>query len=193
MKSFSNFLTLAVPAAAILACALPVSATVVAIGKFQSKEAAITAKGGFEIREEKGAFRLVIGGDFVVSEGPDLYFTFNPLPASQVTGSNAKTYALRIDPKVAALSGAQSYDLPSGFDASKYGSLLVHCWQFNHLYAVAAVEKPAASALRMPSAAYALRAPGRDGGRFWSTRGTGRSEARDLRGAVRGSGNASVP
>jgi hypothetical protein len=136
------------------ASAWPAGAGVIASGTFQSKEAGIAAKGDFEIEEIGGKFKLVIKSGFQVSEGPDLFFAFNPLPASQVTGSNAKTDALRIDPALKSLSGAQTYDLPDDFNVDGYATLIVHCWKYNHLYAAAAVKKSAGTALRPGTAGH---------------------------------------
>lgn len=130
------------------AAAAPRAATVLATGTFLSKESGIAAKGAFEVVEDGGKFKLLVKGDFQVSEGPDLFFAFHPLAAPAVTGSNAKTGALRVDPGLSALSGAQSYDLPANFDIKAYGSLIVHCWKYNHLYAAGAVVKSAPSSVR---------------------------------------------
>jgi hypothetical protein len=187
--------------AAALASAAPAVAATIATGTFQSKESGITASGDFEIQETAGKFKLVIKSDFQVSEGPDLFFTFNPLPAAQVTGANAKTYALKIDPQLAALKGAQSFDLPADFAVEKYQSLLIHCWKYNHLYAAAAVKKEASMALgegsRRPAQAAGVGGPrgngfrlGREDGRLWTVQDkagsrrfdfTGRSEALPIR------------
>lgn len=147
MKPGTALLTILI-AFSLGAIAAP-AATVLATGTFQSKEAGIAAKGAFEVVEDGGKRKLLIKGDFQVSEGPDLYFVFHPLAAAAVTGANAKAGALRIDPKLAALSGAQSYELPAGFDVAAYGSLIVHCWKYNHLYAAAALVKTVPSSLRI--------------------------------------------
>lgn len=110
-------------------------AGVVATGTFQSKESGLIAGGAFEIQEYAGKYTLVIKSDFKVSEGPDLYFAFHPLAQASINGGNAKTGTFRVDPMLRSLNGAQSYEIPSGFDPSKYKSIIIHCWKFNHLYA----------------------------------------------------------
>lgn len=171
MKAFYALLITLIPVVA--------GATVVGAGTFQSKEAGITAKGGFEVRQEGYAYTLVIQSDFQVSEGPDLYFAFHPLPAAQVTGGNAKTMALRVDPGLSALNGAQTYKLPDGFDVSMYGSLIVHCWKYNHLYAAAVLQKPAPTGIAFPQVGGRLPEKGVKirSGVAW-TRGSGRYDAR---------------
>lgn len=114
---------------------------VIASGTFQSKEAGLIAAGAFEIHEDGGSHTLVVKSDFKVSEGPDLFFAFHPLASAAITGSNAKTDALRVDPMLRSLSGAQTYGIPAGFDPSKYRSLVIHCWKFNHLYAAGTLIK----------------------------------------------------
>lgn len=125
--------------------ALAAANTLVSTGSFQSKESGLVAKGAFEIREEGGKHILAVKAGFQVSEGPDLYFAFHPLAAAAVTGGNAKTGALRVEPMLRSLSGAQAYELPAGFDPSKYRSLIIHCWKFNHLYGAGALEQPPTS------------------------------------------------
>lgn len=133
------------------AAGAPRAATVLATGAFQTKESGIAARGAFEVVEDGGKYKLIVKGDFQVSEGPDLYFAFHPLGAPAVTGGNAKTGALRVDPGLRALSGAQSYDLPAGFDIKAYASLIVHCWKYNHLYAAGAVIQSAPSSVKRQS------------------------------------------
>ncbi|MDQ3003597.1 MAG: DM13 domain-containing protein [Fibrobacterota bacterium] len=136
----------------LLTLAAQAGAAVIATGTFQSKEVGIAAAGNFEIEETGGKFMLVIKADFQVSEGPDLFFVFNPLAAAQVTEANAKTNALKIDPELKSLKGAQTYPLPDDFDLAKYASLIVHCWKYNHLYAAATV-KPSAVTVLSPGKA----------------------------------------
>lgn len=119
----------------------PIMAGVVASGTFQSKEAGLIAAGAFEIHEDGGRHTLVVKSDFKVSEGPDLFFAFHPLASAAITGSNAKTNALRVDPMLRSLSGAQTYEIPAGFDPSRYRSLVIHCWKYNHLYAAGTLNK----------------------------------------------------
>lgn len=126
-------------------------AGVLATGTFQSKEAGLIAAGAFEIREDGGKYTLVVKSDFKVSEGPDLFFAFHPLAAAAITGSNAKTNAFRVDPMLRSLSGAQTYEIPEGFDLSRFQSVVIHCWKFNHLYAAGALKKAETpSALKTP-------------------------------------------
>jgi len=117
----------------------PALAGVVATGTFQSKENGLEAAGSFEILESGGKHVLSVKSDFRIASGPDLNFAFHPLQAAQVTGANAKTNSLRIT-KLKSLSGAQTYDLPLEYEPGKYPSLIIHCWQFNHLYAAGTVK-----------------------------------------------------
>ena len=126
-------------------------AGVIATGTFQSKESGLIAAGAFEIQEYGGKFTLVVKSDFKVSEGPDLFFAFHPLASASITGSNAKTNAFKVDPKLRNLSGAQTYEIPAGFDVTKYQSIVIHCWQYNHLYAAGALKKADPSALKPAS------------------------------------------
>lgn len=142
----------------------PALAGVVATGNFLSKESGLVAQGAFEIREEAGRHSLVVKAGFQVSEGPDLYFAFHPLAAAQIHGGNAKAGALRVEPMLRALDGAQAYELPAGFDPAKYRSLLIHCWKFNHLYGAGALEQaPTALGVGLPGALVPARKAKRRG------------------------------
>lgn len=146
--------------------ASPLRADVIASGTFVTKESGIEAKGAFEVRKADGKFSLVIKDDFRVSEGPDLYFAFHPLAWAQITGSNAKTSALRVEPGLKSLAGAQSYALPDDFDAGKYPTLIVHCWKYDHLYAAASVTKAAATAIASVTPKVPSEPVARNGFRF---------------------------
>jgi hypothetical protein len=167
--------TLTLITAMTLAAAEVPRAGVLATGTFQSKEAGLIAGGSFEIREEGGTLSLAVQPDFKVSEGPDLYFAFHPLAASAVTGGNAKSGAVRVDPGLRSLSGAQTYALPSGLDLAQFKSVVIHCWKFNHLYAAAVLKPSAATAIRP------LPSRGKDGNRN-VTLGTARGTAVDAAG-----------
>ncbi len=140
-------LTAAALACSLMLATLPCQAGKIAEGTFISKESSIVAMGTFEVQETNGIFTLVIQSNFHVSEGPDLFFAFNPLLSSQVTGSNAKTSALKVDPGLKSLVGGQTYTLPNNFDLSKYSSLIVHCWKYDHLYATSAITKIAVTSV----------------------------------------------
>jgi hypothetical protein len=124
--------------------------TIIATGSFAPLSPGLFASGAFEIRQDAGKYTLALAGEFKVSDGPDLFLTFNPLPVAKVTGENAKTYSLKITPELRSLQGAQTYDLPGDFAVEKYGSLLIYCWKFDHLYAGGEVKKTAATALAAP-------------------------------------------
>lgn len=144
-------------------------AGVVATGTFQSKESGLIAGGAFEIQEYAGKYTLVIKSDFKVSEGPDLYFAFHPLAQASINGGNAKTGTFRVDPMLRSLNGAQTYEIPAGFDPSKYKSIIIHCWKFNHLYAAGTLNLTPTSLQRaLPGAAAAEQGPAlrRKGGKL---------------------------
>jgi len=165
-------------------------AAVLATGVFQSKEAGLTAMGEFEVQENGGKFQLVVKSDFKVSDGPDLFFVFHPLPADQVTWANAKTLSLKIDPQLAKLSGGQTVDLPNDFNVAKYPSLLVHCWKFNHLYAAGAVKLQAGAAVKPNNARRANASEAgkplirREGGRLLAREGKPDRPAHDFTGRI---------
>ncbi len=138
----------------------PVTGQIRADGVFQSKSNGIQASGGFRIIEEAGSLTLHLLDGFKVSSGPDLYFVLNPADLGAATDNNAKTNALRIEPKLKKLTGVDTYAIPAGTDLSQYKSLLIHCWQFNHLYAGAALNlTPSTALLRVPVLQKTSQAP----------------------------------
>jgi len=68
-----------------------------------------------------------LGSNFKSSDGPDLYvYLGNSKPTRQIG-------------KLRRTSGAQSYKLPSGVDASKYRNVFIHCKRYNHIFGRAKV------------------------------------------------------
>ena len=88
-----------------------------------------------------------LGDDFVTKNGPDLHVLLSPKPLEELTNDNAMQGAL-----VAGLlktsddstffrkmRGAQSFTLPTGTRLSDYRTLVIHCVEFSHLWAGAAL------------------------------------------------------
>ncbi len=117
-------------------------------GDFQVKDAALQVKGGFEVVATDAGVELRMEEGFAVSSGPDLYFTFSPMAAEALTDGNAKDGALKVEPRLKSLSGAQTYALPEDFSAEAYRSLAIHCWNFSHLYAAADLDAPSSASLK---------------------------------------------
>ena len=79
-----------------------------------------TAPGRFTLRLE----------DFSVRNGPDLYVYLSPSADDYTKG------ALELG-RLKATDGAFGYDLPPGVDPREFGSAIIWCKQFSHLFAVA--------------------------------------------------------
>ncbi len=133
---------------ALVLAIIPSHAEKISEGTFKSREGGvIEAMGTFEVQQTSGKFTLMIQSNFKVSDGPDLFFVFSPFDSAQLTGKSPKTSALKVEPGLKSITGAQTYDLPNDFDLTKYSSLLVHCWQYDHLFATAAIKKIAVTSL----------------------------------------------
>jgi len=131
---------------------LSIQAETIATGTFKSKSGGIEASGGFEVTADGNTLKFFTLDNFKMSSGPDLYVVFHPLTSDAVNEGNAKTASFRLD-KLKKNSGKAEYALPAGFDITKWKSVLVHCWQFNHLYSAAAViEFPKPTALNFTNA-----------------------------------------
>jgi electron transfer DM13 len=81
------------------------------------------------IETAPGRFTLRLD-DFSVRNGPDLYVYLSPKADDYARG------ALELG-KLKATDGAFGYDLPAGVDPAGFGSAIVWCKQFSHLFAVA--------------------------------------------------------
>lgn len=84
----------------------------------------ISVTGQAKIYADDGQFRLKLDG-FTISEGPDLkiYLSKTASPDDFVNLGN--------------LTSSTIYDVPQSVDLSVYKFVLIHCQQYNHLFAVA--------------------------------------------------------
>jgi len=84
----------------------------------------ITVAGGVKIYVENNQYKLVLD-DFSISSGPDLkvYLSKADTPNDFVTLGN--------------LTSATVYSIPQSVDVSAYSHVLIHCQQYNHLFAIA--------------------------------------------------------
>lgn len=86
--------------------------------------AGISVTGNAKIYLENNQYKVVLD-DFSVSSGPDLkvYLSKAASPNEFVTLGN--------------LTSATVYAVPQGVDVSAYSHVLIHCQQYNHLFAIA--------------------------------------------------------
>ena len=86
----------------------------------------ISVTGSAKIYVENNVKKVVLE-NFSVSNGPDLkvYLSKNPIPHDFVNLGN--------------LSSAAIYPIPQQIDVAQYNYVLIHCQQYNHLFAVAAL------------------------------------------------------
>lgn len=93
-----------------------------------SPTSGITVNGGAEIRKEKtNSFVALV--NFTISSGPDLkvYLSKKDVPSEFVN--------------LGALeNGKLSYEIPQGVNIEDYPYVLIHCQQYNHLFAIAAIK-----------------------------------------------------
>lgn len=84
------------------------------------------------VEVEPGRYRLRLV-DFSVRNGPDLFVYLSP-----DAGGYADD-ALELG-RLKATDGSFGYDLPDGVDPGRFGSALIWCKQFSHLFAVASFD-----------------------------------------------------
>jgi Electron transfer DM13 len=86
----------------------------------------ISVSGEAKIYIENGQYKVTLQ-DFSVSGGPDLkvYLSKADTPTQFVTLGN--------------LTSQTVYPVPSGIDVADYSHVLIHCQQYNHLFAIAAL------------------------------------------------------
>jgi hypothetical protein len=92
--------------------------------------AGIAVKGNAKIVSDGNAFTLVLDS-FQISTGPDLkvYLSKKETPFEFINLGPLKSVA-----------GNQTYAVPAGADLSIYKYVLIHCQQYNHLFAIAALK-----------------------------------------------------
>ncbi|WP_298146587.1 DM13 domain-containing protein [Flavobacterium sp.] len=86
----------------------------------------ITVSGGAQIYFSEGTYKLQLT-DFSISNGPDLkvYLSQAAVPSNFVNLGN--------------LSAQTVYEIPNSVVVSDYDYVLIHCQQYNHLFAVTAL------------------------------------------------------
>ena len=84
----------------------------------------INVAGQAKIISENGSLKLELS-EFSVSSGPDLkvYLSKSSSPDEFITLGN--------------LTSARIYSIPNGVNFNEYTHVLIHCQQYNHLFAVA--------------------------------------------------------
>ena len=88
--------------------------------------AGISVAGGAEIYFSEGSYKVQLTG-FSISNGPDLkvYLSKSDVPNNFVNLGN--------------LSSQTVYEIPDSVEVADYSHVLIHCQQYNHLFAVAAL------------------------------------------------------
>ena len=88
----------------------------------------INGSGTVKIYLEKNQYKLALE-NYTVESGPDLkvYLSKSNMPNDFVNLGN--------------LNAATVYSIPQGVDLMEYKFVLIHCQQYNHLFAVAALNK----------------------------------------------------
>ena len=86
----------------------------------------ISVTGEAKIYQENDQFKLVLD-NFSLSSGPDLkvYLSKAATPTKFVSLGN--------------LSSQTVYSIPNSVNVAEYSHVLIHCQQYNHLYAIAAL------------------------------------------------------
>ncbi|WP_162126375.1 DM13 domain-containing protein [Flavobacterium phycosphaerae] len=84
----------------------------------------ITVTGEAKIYLENGVYKLQLE-DFTISDGPDLkvYLSKSNTPTDFVNLGN--------------LTSQTVYAIPTSVDVAAYSHVLIHCQQYNHLFAIA--------------------------------------------------------
>jgi hypothetical protein len=86
----------------------------------------ITVQGNVNIYAQGNKYQLQIE-NISITDGPDLkvYLSKSDMPSSFVNLGNFKG------------NGTSVYDIPAQVDVSEYPYVLIHCQQYNHLFAIA--------------------------------------------------------
>lgn len=89
-----------------------------------SPTSGISVSGGLKIYLDNNEYKLMLEG-FTISSGPDLkiYLSKSASPDDFVTLGN--------------LTSARVYVVPQSVSVASYSHVLIHCQQYNHLFAIA--------------------------------------------------------
>jgi len=127
-----------------LAHAAGAAEVVVSKGAFHAGEhaPADTASGSVSlVRLDSGRYELRLGDDFATTNGPDLFIYLSA--AEDPTDDDAVAESDFVDAgKLGSFTGAQSFQLPDGFDPGKFKSVAVWCKQFSVLFGAAPLAAP---------------------------------------------------
>ncbi len=99
------------------------TATLLFTGNFEPTSG-ISVSGAVKIYFDNNQYYVTLN-DFNISSGPDLkvYLSKSNTPNQFVTLGN--------------LTSATNYTVPAGIDVADYSYVLIHCQQYNHLFATA--------------------------------------------------------
>lgn len=97
-------------------------------GLFEA-QSGITVSGKVNIYNYNGQKKLELL-DFSISNGPDLKVYLS-------TSNSANAYI-----NLGALNPEKMYIIPEGADLAAYNYVLIHCQQYNHLFAIAKLNSP---------------------------------------------------
>lgn len=90
-------------------------------GSFKSLRGQRTSGTVTIVKNEAGSIFVRLEEDFSVSSGPDLYVGF---------GNGGRVDEASLVSLLKATSGSQNYELPGGFDVSKYSQVFIYCKAF---------------------------------------------------------------
>lgn len=108
------------------------NSTLLYSGVFEKGPYGNNINGKAEIYEKNGTYTLVFSSDFTVSNGPDLYVYVSKeqQPSSFISLGKLKS-----------VNGGQVYTFNNMPDISTYKYAVVHCQQYNHLFAYSLLQK----------------------------------------------------
>ncbi len=84
-------------------------------------------------RDDEHEVALVLGGDFMTKDGPDLKVVLSPLAIDRVKSKTALKDSLVLG-KLQSHRGQSRYRIPESTDLTKYSSVLIHCEQYTILW-----------------------------------------------------------
>ncbi len=119
-------------------------------GEFSEKDASTSAEGHFSIIREAGVRRLVLGEDFQITDGPDLFVLLSPKFFDDATDGNANENTVNLG-ALQTNTGEQTYEIPADVDLTQYQSVLIHCIEYSHLFGGADFQVPASAYYRPTS------------------------------------------
>ena len=96
-------------------------------------EKGYSIKGEWNIVDRDGSRILIFNDNFKTKNGPDLKVYFSSRNISKIRGADVDRLSIKIG-ELKSNKGYQEYVIPEDLDLTEYGTVLIHCEAYAHLW-----------------------------------------------------------